>query len=145
MLSSGSHTWLIVQFLLLFAVDATTTCECVLALLAPLVFADLYVHISVCLDRRLICHSHMSSSEAVMPLILVPHSRGRWTHPCQHSPPTPPPIAQSPHSHGKSCTAGLTCSRAFSTSVFEYRRLLYEQVCSKRAVNNSADVWSQQD
>lgn len=45
--------------------------------LALLVLANLYSHTSVCLDSRLICHSQMSSSEAAMPLIWLPHPQGR--------------------------------------------------------------------
>lgn len=66
--------------------------------------ANLYSHTFVCLDSRLICHSHMSSCEAAMPLIWLPHPQGRWTQPCHHSPPTSPPIALPSHRHGKSCT-----------------------------------------
>lgn len=73
--------------------------------LAPPVLANLYSHTSVCLDSRLICHSQMSSSEAAMPLIWLPHPQGLWTQPCHHSPPTSPPIALPSVRHGKSCTS----------------------------------------
>ena len=72
--------------------------------LALPVLANLYSHTSVCLDSHLICHSQMSSSEAAMPLIWLPHPQGRWTQPCHHSPPTSPPIVLPSHRHGKSCT-----------------------------------------
>lgn len=75
-----------------------------LALLALLVWADLYSHTSVCLDSRLICHSQMSSGEAAVSLIWLPRPQGQWTQPCHHSPPTSPPIALPSHLYGKSCT-----------------------------------------
>lgn len=41
-----------------------------------LLFADLYPHTFVRLDSCLICYSHMSYSEAAVPLIWLPHPPG---------------------------------------------------------------------